>query len=542
MSRVVRHWRDLLCIILPLSLFNALLLPYIHHFPVWDALWFFECVTSAAAHQFREGLLCVGHPSFVYTFSFALPQFFANYNVEMLNIMTLILGNVALVAFYFICRKLFSGKHPFVVMSATMLFASHPVIVSNVLHFNLDTGVAVMTLLCLCFVLYKQIEWAVLAGIILVFTKEPGILCFTLLVGFYLLLHVTRPAGPMKAKLRNLCSHWQMFLPIGVFIFYTVYQSYVWKSTPFWGGSMHGNLVSNFLQFKLLDQGFLLSFANVFILNFQWIGAAFILVAFIVYVGRYVFNMYPTHHIRFPAHFAHDGHQGSDKVRDGQLIVGLMVGAGYLLTRFIPFNNVRYILILYPLYLLVFALSLEYLFKKANIIIGIISLVCVTQLLAMYTSVDPVSRLIYTSIPFGKHSLYLMSRFDGCCGYGRDQLVYNLAFARLSSIQDEIYAYIRPSADTPIVSNGYVWKGFAEPLDSLTFKRTLQSPKIFPRYMSVDSVVHSPDMPSSLYFIQYPNFDNTYDVAMLEEHYVVVERKEFGSFGFTIPVLHFQKR
>src|SRR3712207_8880998 len=61
-----------------------------------------------------------------------------------------------------------------------------------------------------------------------------------------------------------------------------------------------------------------------------------------------------------------------------------------------------------------------------------------------------------------------------CCGYGRDQLAYNLEFTALSEAQDALYARIAPGNQTVLLTHDYANLHTVGPLDAARRRRTLR--------------------------------------------------------------------
>jgi hypothetical protein len=71
--------------------------------------------------------------------------------------------------------------------------------------------------------------------------------------------------------------------------------------------------------------------------------------------------------------------------------------------------------------------------------------------------------------------LSITSLRNECCGYGRDQLAYNLEFTQFASLQDELYERLKPSDSTVLVLPPYADWFVVDLVDSGTHHRTMRT-------------------------------------------------------------------
>ena len=103
----------------------------------------------------------------------------------------------------------------------------------------------------------------------------------------------------------------------------------------------------------------------------------------------------------------------------------------------------------------------------------------------------------------------MTSRTVECCGYGRDQLVYNLQFTYFHSMQDELFSAIRPNdGDVITMANAAKWY-LVGPLDARTHRRTLRTSGVVrPTVLTLTDLAAGTPLPDRMRFIAYPNVIN----------------------------------
>ena len=60
-----------------------------------------------------------------------------------------------------------------------------------------------------------------------------------------------------------------------------------------------------------------------------------------------------------------------------------------------------------------------------------------------------------------------------------------------------------------------------------------------PRYMAAADIVHLPDPPGEVWYIEYPNFVNEDDLGTMRERYNTADVREFRDGGYGIRVHQF---
>src|SRR5213075_1400637 len=146
--------------------------------------------------------------------------------------------------------------------------------------------------------------------------------------------------------------------------------------------------------------------ADIFILNFDWI-LTLVIVAWLVIVLAGILRERGVKEL--PA----------ADVRPARYIGLTALAAFYLVTRYPTFNNPRYVLAALPLFVLVFGMAAVASIPRQWLRSAIMVLTAVLGICSMNATIDPLSRLVFGTFPFGQHRMLHMTSFtDECCGMG----------------------------------------------------------------------------------------------------------------------------
>ena len=502
-----------------IGVFFALLLPYLTLPMLWDGRWYFNCMSNAAHAPFHfQNFLCFQHPSFLFIGIFAIPEHFFPGSLPWLHGIVLIWGSLSIIAFSAICQKLLPHAPPLTRILAMLLYATQPVIVANATAFNPDIGITYSLVILLAFLLYDRIAWIIAAGILLTFTKETGILFYTLAILAHWIFLV-RPH--FRSTFAALRASWQriplLLLPQVLFIIYSV------SGIAFFEGKDTGSLLRMLTSFSLLEPRFLLMLKEIFLFQFTWLQTGVIAIAAFVWFWKWDRGALPR------------------PTQDTRLVwlLAALYGAGaYCLTRYLYVNNLRYFMALFPLGSLLFAASAVHLLSRRNLANHLLMVALLLQTVSLFYSADPLSRAMFGTFSFGERIMYPLGKVDGCIG--RDQLVYNLQHLELSTIQDAIFEHIRPTRETTISTHGDAWFGFNDGVDPVTFRRTSAAGAVMPRYMAAADIISLPHPPQEVWYIEYPNFVNEHELSTLRERYDTAHVSEFRDGGYGIRVHQFR--
>ncbi|TSC80699.1 MAG: Uncharacterized protein G01um101425_353 [Candidatus Peregrinibacteria bacterium Gr01-1014_25] len=529
MALLRKHWLALL----PVATFVAVTAPFMTTPPIWDGYQYFSCLLNATGGRFvMEKFLCYGHPSLLYMMLFGTTQYLAYGSVAAVNVLSIALGAGSILAFYACTLFLFPRSRALAAL-ITALYALHPVFVGNVVNFNADMGIVIFFIFLLWALLYDVTWAAVLSGFFLCFTKETGVALYVMTVVAYVLLFITRGEGTLRQRLNRLRILIFLVFPALEFFLYFFFRAGVQNTSPMWiGATSTREIVAGLLDINVADARWLMTLAEIFLMNFAWIPSAIVLTAASVYLLRFAFRL---------------SHPPLTTLVHGKgmlLVIVLAVFGLHLLTTFNLYHNPRYWMPVFSLNALLFAAALHYLVPRETVRIAVASGVVAFSVLAIFRSVDPVSRALFGMFPFGSHALYALAPAtrDHCCGYGRDQIVYNLEYMRLAVLQDYAHRRIQPTGNSIIVIHPNAGLGFGGAVDPVSFRRVFASPWIKPLYMNTPTFLALRVLPETIFFIEYPYVNNAGGIAALRKIYPSTHEWDVRSGGYTLKVLEMSRR
>ena len=456
----------------------------------------------------------------------SLGQYLDLGNAVLLNLSQLVLAILGIWGFRGILRSLIpSAADASERLLATLAFAALPIVLASEQSFNPDTGVMVFSLLYLAFLLEGRYRSGLVAGLFLVSSKESGVILYLFATGIFVVQWWLNPSTPRPRAIQMLKRTFA-FLPFlswgAVFLFaWSKGRAVIWRSPI---AAENQNLIGRALIPDPHDLSRLSYGAGIWIVNFHWVWTIVILAAILVFFR-----------VRS---WTRTAERAGVESMPAAVVVAFSFCSAVALTRFSTFANLRYLLPVYPLVLAVFVISVRIVFLSRGARLAVLAGFLALSLISVFRTVDPLSRAVYGTFDFGSHSMLKMTSLTGeCCGYGRDQLVYNLEFTHLATIQDRIYASIRPTMKTAIVKDGLEEWFIDGLLDATTFRRTLRMENVVrPRYMTSADVLISRNPPSELYYVAFPNVDNAAGFERLRRRYQVVSDTDFGESGYSIRV------
>lgn len=505
-----------------LVVFSLLLLPFLRHLPILDGFLYYECLKQAVhGPEHFHGFACINHPSLLFMGLYALPEYFFPGKAIAIQITTMLLGGLSIVAFSSILRILVPSRgFAFVRALTSLLYASQPVVIASTPNFTLDVGLTFIFFPFLLCLLRKQYGFAALLGILLTFTKETGLIlyCLTLLLWFFVFL-VPRHISLLRAFRALLAERW-LFVPVFLIGLYMAVQISLLHSYPF-----HEYTRLSFVSrlFALtVDRRLLVLLGEVFFAQFRWIQTLILL------AGAAVFLRHSSGRKRLIG--------SSMQARSTLFITLLYITGALLLTRLHAYNNPRYFMVLYPLGSALVLVCLRFLIGKGKLILLYLLLILSLNVPALLRSNDPVSELLLGSFPFGRHRLYAMTvaTDDRCCGFGQDQLIYNLEYTKLLVLLEEALQWIHPTATAIVVTYPIAYSFLWNTVDPVTFRFSQEPGSLHIHSTGFGALLERKRLPEEIYYIEFPNFFDTANLETLRKSYATVEMREFQSSGYAM--------
>lgn len=519
--------------------FVLILLPERGYVPIWDGRVYANCVIGAAAEGLSlESLRCAGHPTQGWALVLALPQLLRLGDVALLLFTNIALGILALASIRMVLAKLFPApEHARQLDFLTLICAVHPVLLSTLVQPNIDFGVYVFFFAALAALLSAEWGWTALAGLLLCFSKETGVLAYALILGLHALWETAYAEGTLAHRLRvearQVATRWVTALPLLLFGAMLLWHEETAGTSGVWKHQWQTGTMDGFNFFDLSEATFRSYAAGLFVLGFGWVMSAIIGADAL----RGLFGMarrLPDRAVR-----------GADRRLLGYMTV-LTVVLTYLLTSFRTWSNLRYFALLYPLFVMMMFAALLRLGLGAKVRAAVLGVVAALFVLATYRSVDPVSRHVYGTFSIGEREMYRMASITGeFGGPGKDELVYNLEFTGYHHVQNALFQQLRPTSHTIIATSRSVrWNVWSQ-LDSATFRRTMRRESVVvPTYADeMDVAAMGPARTPDVWFLEFSNHaDQDTSLEGLERTYREVGIVRVHARGHVLKVHHLVRR
>ncbi len=449
-------------------LLSAMVIPELNYVPLWDGRVYANCVMDAADTGLTmESLRCANHPSQGWALVLALPQLVAPGSVAALHLTNLLLGIIAVGAFRIVLGRVFPDPARARELDLVMIAAAvHPVVVSTLLQPNVDFGVYAFFFMALAGLLTPVPAGtlaAIVAGTLLVFSKETGVVAYGFAVVAAVALEHHATGDSLRARAGAIVRRGALLsVPLVAFGAHVLQWNATHEVNAIWRHGWQESSADGFKFFDLSEPIALSYAAGIFVLGFMWI----------VWVPTFT-----------------DGAIGLARMAKRQAsrdvpgahrptliaVVLLTVILTYVLTSFRTWSNLRYFALLYPLFLLLAYVALLRLRLSARGRIVSIAAVIVLFVVAAYRSVDPLSRVVYGTFDTGVRQMYRMTSITGEFeGPGRDQLVYNLEFTGYHHVQNALFQRILPTNETVIGAPRHVRWNIWTQLDSASRTRTMR--------------------------------------------------------------------
>ncbi|OFV92553.1 MAG: hypothetical protein A3H95_06555 [Acidobacteria bacterium RIFCSPLOWO2_02_FULL_64_15] len=516
--------------------YAAIVLSYLDYVPLWDGRIYADCVLDAAERLSFGALGCAGHNSQAYILPLALAARFAPAapgSIVPLVVTNVVLGLMALAALARLLGHVLPGRQRAAERAlACCAFAVHPLFTASTLQPNIDFGTLVFALPCVCALIERRVMAATVLGCFLVFTKEPALIVYASFVLSALFVLVARPAGTWRAALAECRPFAPLVVPLVLAGVYLAPSLVEIIPDLLWSGDSPPGLAAGAVTARMLIDAIDLNYGlGLFVLSFMWVPT-------IVIVGDLGVAPMMTR-LGGRADVGSPGPGGPTRA----IVYGTLVMT-LVLTRYKSFSNFRYFLTLYPFFVVICAVALAKRVRWRPARLGVTGVLVVLFAVSNFRTIDPVSRAVFGTFPFGAHDLLDMTANTGeCCGHGRDQLVYNLEFTAIATLQDEALAQIRPTADTVLSMDTQANWYTVGPVDPVTFRRTLdRAGAIEPRVLDTRDLGKASSLPEEMFYFAFANVENQQSLAWLADRYTVSAVLAFDERGYTLRVYRMARR
>ncbi len=511
------------CLIVILLLYIFVIFLFSDHVPLWDA-WRSIDIWIKGAIFSRFNLLNfenAGHPSGAYYLPMSLLQYFDFGNQFYLHFTSTLMGITMIIFFYKIIRILFSQTEDIEIYLLTAIFAFFPIFLSNQLHIGPDYGVLVFFIIFLYFFLAKKITLAVIAACFLMFTKEAGILLYGATLVSFSFTSMMMGKFSINSIIKQLKKNSIYLLPPIFFGVRILYLLFILHKKALW---ITFNSSPDSIDFALfppaVNQNVPLSyFLGIFVLNFNWILTIFTFLGFIeVFFRRVKSSSFYLKHI-FTALY-------------------LEFILSYILLTFIrTFTNVRYFLPLYALMIIFSYIGIRSIIKTNLVRRLSLLVVFLIFFISNFNTLDPLSKKIWGTFRFGNHDFLKMTSITGeCCGYGRDQLVYNLEYIYFSRLQDKFYEDVKLTSGDAIAYHPIDAPEIIGRIEVKNHRRTARIAGSFEPYVVTYLFPSLPVKPDRIYYLAFPNVDNKETLGYYLTYYRIEKVTTYEENGYALNV------
>jgi len=487
--------------------------------------YFARCLVPAVFRPFAlSNFSCFGHQSFGFFLPAGLSQYLDPGNSTLWIISIALMGILAVFALYQMIIYLFpdSVRHNeqyFVLF----LFALHPVFVANTINPNLDIGVVIYELLFMASYFKRSIPWVIFWGMLLIFSKETGIAIYVLTLIWHFFYSYKRPLSSESVK-KWMRDWWSLGIPIGLFVLYAVYARLTGNSV-LWQGESGPIDPVRMVFHSVFDKRTLSYGALLFILQFHWVYTLGIVSALVWAFCSSAFRKICTQYLL-------------ENKGGLAYIVFLFVTVGGTMFYFRTYSNPRYLLPLYPPLILLFYASLVLFIRKWAIRMCILVFMCVITFISCFYTIDPVTKVVFGTFQFGIHPMAKMTSISGeCCGYGKDQLVYNTQYTYFQKLKEMLFQTVSADDSTPFVTHSYAALDERVDVTNHRYSYYAGTTKAL-RSFDVYQIMRATDKPKELYFIWLPNIDNTGEYQALLQYYVKSNTLRYTIDGYTLETIH----
>jgi hypothetical protein len=508
---------------------GALLLSRIDYVPIWDGFVYASAIDQAAANPTASALTLAGHVSHSYAGLAIAAQMLAPGHYWPLLLTNTILLLVAGVAFHRLARLVFPGRELETDRALlTAAFVLQPAILANVVQPGLDLPLVPWSLWTTVFLLERRWAWVAFGGVVLAFTKETGVLIYGVLIAAWIVTHAGLALGIQGSRRAAFVRLVALSVPGVAFGAYLLLRT---QTAPngeaiAWGVTTPTSAWQTLQQFSVIriDRRLVSYLVVMLVMNFAWVMTVSIGVASVSAVARIVGR---ETSIRASVL------SSSPSIR---MVAVLTIGLGYALTRFSTFTNPRYLTAVTPFLLLLFFGALQYVAMTARARTLVLAAFVSAVALSTTRTIDPVSRGAFGTFSVGERRMLWMTSMTGeCCGYGRDQLAYNLEFTSLSRAADDALALMQPGDSTLIVVPDWTNWLVLQLIEPRTGRRTIDwSAGIVPMTTETDSAqFYFGQRPAAVY-LDLPNGQPEGRLSRLSPRYVASGERRVNRDGYVV--------
>jgi hypothetical protein len=539
------------------SIYLLLLVVFLTHclfldaVPVWDAFQYFNSLSRASfslatlpdlsylSIRVFANFNFFGHPTMGYALVMSIPQLIDPSNEQLVNLTNIVLALLSIFCFFKILQFFFKDTPELILLTA--LYAFDPLFFGTTVFLNSDFPLLIFMTTALCSLLYNRKTLFFLSCLLLLFSKEPGILLYVGMVSgislysaFYLWPRLVRREKielhkilPFNSTGRSTISRLVfdvscIVLPGVLMLGYLLSGSATWvlNTTPE-GTPTDWNTFGvswNIIKTRVFQ---------IFGLNFHWLLSGGILILFFFKGKLNGWNV---------------------EKRWFSIIV-------FLTFVFFVGFNVSYITHLLPRYViesgffLVFALALLIMKPSVNryFRIAILSIILILFSIQTFRTVDPVSKKFYGTYKMSSHELLKIEDYPEA----PEGWIYNTEWTVKGKLYNKMNREIEINANTILITRGSIanfffcdnnFYGSPKPsyIDSKTLRKTMRSNNSFQYNLLPLEQLSKANVPAEAFYVYRPwNYvtpDEIRELEIIKQYYQIVWSKEIDYQGYALNV------
>jgi len=463
-----------------------------------------------------------GHTSILFFPLMGIPELIFPGKYLAFSIWQTILSSISILSFYCLvgeCNNNQLSRNEKALWAA--IFGFWPAILANMINFSLDQGVVIFFVPYWFSLLRGCNLSTTICGLLMVFSKASGIFLFPLP---WLAALLVQRKGHRWHWVKQRIS--VATLIIGAILFYMYCKIQVQGTNGLY--QIGPSMVGWWPLLKGSPTQEVTVAAQLFLLSFSWC------IGIMIVLGLYKVSLNGV---------------GGKFLLSSLFILGLIF---FLLTRYLPFTNVRYVMVCYVIWIIAGSQATLLFLKNQVTRYSCLCCILVLVFLSNFRTFDPLSGLAFGTFKFGQHKMLQMTSITHeCCGlYGRDQLVYNLEIMRSLSALDLFFRDVKPKPPAMLIfpsgstfatgPNNYGQHLLMGSINKDTYRRTTDESDTFnPMYIEANEIQQN--LPSTVYYVSFPLFEyEPLDGLFKWKCYFVQNTKQYAYDGYIFDVRKFQ--
>lgn len=387
-------------------------------FPRWDTEAYLYALIggckkfSFTVPSYLDSFRLCSHSSLGYALFLATGEYMISNSMLGVSLVNLLLVEFAIYFVYIIIKKAFPLYNDGVIAIATLLVSVEPMFLGTFYNISLDFGVAIFLIYLMYFALKKYHVLFLFFSLIIVQTKETGVIVlFGFLVGYAIML-IINGHGNLINRILDLFLNKVLigaFFGCLLMIYYKIWMN-LSVNANMWGGgisSENGNKANNYIG---IDLSYIIQKLKTFLfINYYWL--ALIIIVFII-----VFKIYKKQ-------------LKTEYLKSNPEIVAGAVSAVFLAgfnCLYVTYNNPRYN-ILISLYLsFVLAICILGIYSELKKIARcLIVSICIIFIVQSYTTIDFMSFVFFDTIYTSDTTKMVHTGWNGLVSLVADISLYN---------------------------------------------------------------------------------------------------------------------